>query len=421
MASYTIVELQKHIEKLGLQVVKDSANRLIVYTEDKERVSTLQLIATSFDGKYLSQKSGSGWKSSKGAAQIGNVIVIAKPVTQGTAGNIATLDARVFTAGGQSTDFEYMGKLVRVKTFTKADDLKNSILDGIAGNRLLGNSYAELFQDFFASNKIKWPPDTPAPVINKLGVYLGEVLVGWAFLSKQQRTFFSNNPFTGTVKAFHVPVDPAFSGVDSFVEMSDGTYYSISSKFGGGAKASIFSNLVDKGVTVYNLLDDSVFKDICKTANEVGDAKKSRDIVYSYGVKYVLGLDSNQLKYPFEVYNQIVKGETKTEAAKAIVKVSELTDNSQIKEQLPYSVSAFFNREIAERLNNDGKSLDQIREILTGKDYFQANLNIREWAAGNVKFKFLSSREAKVKIIGSKSAIGDITSKQGWINYELSY
>ena len=62
-----------------------------------------------------------------------------------------------------------------------------------------------------------------------------------------------------------------------------------------------------------------------------------------------------------------------------------------------------------------------MREILAGKDYWQANLDINYWVRGIVKFKFINSGEASLNIIGSKSAITDITSKQGWINYELKY
>jgi hypothetical protein len=87
----------------------------------------------------------------------------------------------------------------------------------------------------------------------------------------------------------------------------------------------------------------------------------------------------------------------------------------------PESVSSFFNRVIASKLNSDVKSINQMKEILAGKDYWQTNINSRLWLKGDLKFKFINSGEANLKIIGSKSSVDDLTSKQGWLNYELKY
>jgi hypothetical protein len=349
--------------------------------------------------------------------------VLAKPMTKGTGGNIASLDARVFSTLGKPGTFNYNDQNISVVTFTSAELLKNSILEGIEKSPLLGETYAEIFQEFFKTGKITWPPETPLPVINKLGVYIGELLVGWVLLDRSMTKYFANNPFSGVVTKFHLPTDPAFSGVDSFAELSNGEYYLISSKFGSGAKASLFSNILNYGVIKYSKLSDSVFKDICGVVKRGGlSFKNSRAIVYTYGIRNILGLNELAVKDPNNVYSEIYSGKGGKDSDKVIEKIKATRGvDRQIIDSLPYSVSSFFNREIAKELMSDPKSLDQMKEILTGKDYYQANLNTTEWSKGNLKFKFISSGQAELKVIGSKSAIRDITSKQGWVNYELQY
>jgi hypothetical protein len=74
---------------------------------------------------------------------------------------------------------------------------------------------------------------------------------------------------------------------------------------------------------------------------------------------------------------------------------------------------------MADRLNSDGKSVEAMIEILAGKNFWQANLDIMEWKKGNIKYRMVSSGKASVQIIGSKSAIDDIDAKQGMVNYEV--
>ena len=88
--------------------------------------------------------------------------------------------------------------------------------------------------------------------------------------------------------------------------------------------------------------------------------------------------------------------------------------------KLPKSATAFFCRAIAKRLNDDKMAMDQMREILAGKNYWQANLNKGEWNKGVVSFKFSNSGQASLKIFGNKSATDDIDAKQGMVNYLLS-
>lgn len=421
MASVNSIEqLETSLKKLGYGVFKrDSSSRLVVYTSE-ERISFLKLIAATFNGSYISQKTGPGWRSSVGAAQIGNLLILAKPQTKsGAAASVSSLDARIFTSLGTKNKFNYMGQDVNVVSFTRAKTLSESIVQGCRKSNILGEEYAELFEDFFDTGKFNWSPDLPPTVINKLGVYTGEVIVGWVLLSNKNSKFFENNPFKGDVKAFHMPTDPAFSGVDSFVEFKDGSYIGISSKFGTGAKASFFTNMLEKGIKNRSKLKASVFKNICDVcASNNIEFKKSREIVYTYGVNKLLKLN---IKNPNSIFDSIIAGKKTPELTKVILAIKSYPGVSDdIKKKLPGSVSAFFNRTIAETLNKDTNSIEEIKKILEGKDFYQANLNINDWLKGNVKFKFIKSGKSTLKFIGSKSAIDDTKSKQGWINYELS-
>ena len=417
----SISQIEDKIKKAGYSDIKRvTASRLVIYTED-DRKTALNTIAQEIGGRYTSNRIGSGWKSSVGATLLGSFVILAKPLTKGVKGNVASLDARVFSKGATTSTFLYADQEVAVAKFTSANEIKDSILKGMRDSPLLGEAYEEMFKSFFETGKIDWAPNTPAAMINKLGVYVGELLIGWVLLSKKAPAYFTRNPFTGTAKAFYLPTDPSFSGVDSFIEMSDGSYYGISSKFGKGAKASIFTNLIKIGMEKESKLKSSVFKDICSIAkNNNLKYTASRAIVYNYGIRKILGISSSQINSPDSIYAQAYSGKSSKELDMVVGAVLRISDNKDIKAALPNSISSFFNRTIAQQLNDDAESLSQIEQILTGKDYWQANLDINKWTKGTVYFSFVKSSGAVIKIYGNKSAISDLTSKQGWINYELS-
>ena len=419
-----ISTLEKDLKKSGYGTMKrQTQSRLVLYMEASERVSALKDIAETYGGKYSSAKNGTGWKSSVGAAILpNNLVVLAKPQTKGVSGNISSLDARDFSGKGRPAKFAFNGKDIEVVTFNNYKDIETSVVEGCRDNKLLGENYAEAFELFFKTGKIDWAPDMPKPVINKLGVYVGELLIGWTFLKNNTSSHFLNNPFKGIGAKFHLPTDPAFSGVDSFVEMKDGSYYAISSKFGAGAKASFFTNLFEKGINNRDKLEPSLFKEMCDFAatNGIG-FKKSKDFIYGFGVRNLLDIGPPLVSTPTVVFDQVRGNRDGRETEVVVGRIRKTTTNQRIIDELPHSISSFFNRTIAERLNDDPKSLQQMTEILAGKDYWQANIDIGNWTKGNLKFRFVNSGSAKLSLIGSKSSIPDITSKQGWVNYELKY
>lgn len=405
-----------------------TSSSIILYTSDKDRATFLKKnilpIFKSKGGRYSAQTTP---KSSQGGIIVGAVTIIAKNNTP-SAGQrtISQLDARIFTAGGKTEKFLFHGSNIEVKTFTSDKTLQNSILNGIRKEQLLGADVSEMMEDFFIAKEFSWLPNIDNMTRNKFGVYIGEVLIGYCIM-KGWRDTLSAWPFNGTVKRFIIPTDPAFSGVDSFIEMSNGNVYPISSKFGKGAKASLFSNLLVTGVKNFRGFDASKFKKLCEvTAVNNLKPTDSRAIVYTYGIRNILGLTNTQFRDPNRLYEDIrankLSAESKSAIAKLKVDARKYNIPAKITSQFTQSnnwVSSYFNYVIAAQLNNDNKSLTQMKKILVAKDYWQSNMNINMWSKGNVRFTLVNSGDAELTLDGAKSPATDIGSKQGWINYIL--
>lgn len=418
MDVYSIEDVKKILEAAGYSPIKQHPNSkktLIVYVDKSERVPTTEKIAAMFDGTVRTSS-----KSSSGIAEFRGLGVITKPLQKGVVGGIQ-FDARAFSGSGKPGKFNYVDNEIQVTTFTDYRKIEESILNGCENEKILGETYVDAFKSFFDNGKINWALDVPAAIQNKLGVYVGEVLIGWSFM-KGPDGIFANNPFKGKPVAFHMPTDPAFSGVDSFIEMKDGTFYALSSKYGGGAKASFFTNVFETGIKKRKGLQKSYFKSMCDfaAANNIA-YKKTKDFIYNFGVREVLEIDNSAIITPTIVYDQIREDNIGDETLKVIEQIKEKTNESLVIDNLPKSVSGYFNRTIADNLNKDKKSMEQMTDILAGKDFWQVNLDIKSWERGDLKFNFLSSGKTVLNIVGSKSAINDITSKQGWLNYELKY
>ncbi len=427
----TITDLESALKSAGYSTFKrDSATRLIIYTSE-DRKQLLLLLAKSLPkARYLSQKNGPGWKSSAGAVMVQGLMIIAKPgAKEGVSGSLGQLDARKFsgTAKNRNGGFSYHGVSVASVEFTSAKQIEAGIIKGCRETPFLGESVAEVFEDFFETGKITWPAGFPIAVINKLGVYLGELLIGWVYLKgRQGRHIEGPDPFKGKAKTFIMPTDPAFSGVDSFLEMDNGKYYAISSKAGIGAAASFFSNLMKAGMMRYAKLPKSPFRDMCELAVQNNlQYKDARSLVYLYGVRHLLEIGPTKLKDPNKAYEQLKAKKLGPEAKMVVMGVRFYPKLKQefpaIIEKLPWSVSAFFTRYIAKDMNEHKVARETIAEILAGKDYWQANLNLREWLKGSLKFSILRSGKASVTVRGDKAALGDISASQGWVNYILKY
>lgn len=349
------------------------------------------------------------------------------------------IQATNMIGGGTSENLTINGqKNVSCKTFTQVTKLRTSIIAHLKSNTKVGNHIVDAVDEYFKSTslkKIDWSDNSfQESEKNELGKYLGELIIG-AVALKNKSSLLSQNPFGSTATKFIIPDDPSFSGVDSAVQLRDGTIVPISSKLGAGAKASIFTNFMPKAMEKKSL-KKSVIKDLVAAAKSAGVTKQkldskqgSKDIVYEYGVRTICGLSSTVVPDPYAVYEDIrragLKGDLKKLSAPTLKVIAAINKNSDIpqnvKDALPLSVTAAFNREIARRLNEDEVSKNLVAEILAGKDFYQANLDVSKWKKGEVYFRLLHSGAATVSFIGSKAAINDIDAKQGLVNYELKY
>ena len=360
---------------------------------------------------------------------------VAKPIAKKAGGALSNITALDFVKDGKDAVIKYTDRDVKVKTFKSSDELIKAIQSGFKTNKKLPEPIMDIFETYLNSKDlttIKWPSNLSDGEKNKLGVYFGELLVGLLALDST-RNVFAPDPFKGTkIKAFHLPSDPSFSGVDSLFELKDGTFIPVSSKFGTGAAASIFANLVPKGIEYYKKVNmkQSVFKDFIGLGVEngvVNPSKQMKEMVYLYGVRKILGIKEgsgkNQIRDVMKVYEAIRKEDLTDEALLVIQQIANLKGKIDplISQYLPKSVSSYFNRQIADRLNKDQTSQEQMKSILAGKNFWQANLQTSAWGKGAINFKFLNSGDINLEIIGRKSAIHDIDARQGWINYILKY
>jgi len=254
-------------------------------------------------------------------------------------------------------------------------------------------------------------------------------LIGYVAFKDRGRTSLVPPIIKDKVSRFILPDDPSFPGIDSVIELNDGTMLPISSKFGIGAKASFFSNLLPKGVMQSGNIIDSNFKDIVKTSLKLGfttkklEAKQgAKPILYNYSINVLLALGINK---PLDIFQDIKKNRNDLSKMKPLtISVLEKIQNmrgidKRIINELPLSLTSFFSRMTADQLNKDKKSMEEMKRILSGKNFWQANLNISDWKKGTIRFNMTNTKKVKLIIIGNKSAIKDIDAKQGLVNYEI--
>jgi hypothetical protein len=369
-------------------------------------------------------------KSGKEKTGFVNQSYVAKPIAKKGATESLGVRAETLTQFGASKTIKFAGNNVKVKYFKSHKELGSSLLKGLKANKKVSEGIYEVFEKYIedgAYTEIEWTSEVAPNEINELGKYVGEIIIGLLALSNKTSSF-STKFYTGKPIGFAVPDDPSFTGVDSFLEMSDGEIVPISSKYGVGAKASLFANLLPKAMKHQEKLPKSVLKSLCEsaqnariTADTLEGKRGSKEVLYTHGVNKVLKL---KITNPYAVFNDIktkkkLKG-LSPDSNKVISAIQSYPGvDKRIIEKLPFSVTAFFSREIADNLNNDKESVKAMLEILAGKNFWQANLDINNWKNGRISYKLVNSGKSSITVIGSKAAMDDIEAKQGMINYEL--
>lgn len=333
--------------------------------------------------------------------------------------------------GGKEIDLITGKGSVRCVEFKTHKDLVKVVMSNINTRIGFREPVIEVMHDFLKSDMktIEWGADVEGEEIAIMGVYFGEILAGLhALAGTKSKIQTQGQPWkTKKVKRFMIPNDPRFSGVDSFIETVDGELYPISSKYGVGAPASFFTNILAKGVEQQKVLKKgTTFYEIVETAIALGyspeslmKSKGAKEILYEFGIRKILKIGKKDIPDPHNVYETARAGKTSKEVKLVSTKIAHHPKAEQIIiDKLDQSITSFFSRESVRLMETD-KSMDQMRSILFGKKYFQANLNKDKWEKGVVEFKFLSTKEAKLTLTASKSSPSSIEASWGMINYYL--
>ena len=363
------------------------------------------LPAATFEGRYRIE-----YRDHRDCLAVGFIsdAKTGKPKGNGLLGMVLErITASDFIAEAQTT--EYNG----VKCYVFRDG--ETLLQTIKRNAERIKIDSHLLKTIRGLPHVRWTDTALEQERKRLGVYLGELLIGYQALVGETGLA----PWGKAIR-FLIPCDQSFCGVDSWID--DGqTVWPVSSKFGHGAAASVFSNIlplaIKRGAT--GVLGELVAasRDAGVTAETLLNKTGSKDVLYHYGMRTVLNVD---IRDPVSIFAAVKNGRYHP-------RLIDVTDairrhpfaSDQIRAALPNSITSFFCRALAADMEACPETKEQFMDILCDKSYIQANLAVDKWLSGVIDFCFTKSGDSFLRIIGNKSAISDITCKQGMVNYRL--
>ena len=357
---------------------------------------------------------------------------------------------------------------VPCKKFTSAEQLAKSILHGLENEPSVPEYITEQVAQFFYDDvddtgtltgdaQFVWNAGVSDKEKNQLGVYLGELLIGYMILLKKAVCFANAEIVAYPVEYFAVPKDPSFPGIDSFIQYKNESNnpnagkYLISSKAGKkGASPSVWSNIMPHMKQNPGSLGNSPtlrkLQQICKDVDGgTINGKRSMRYVYRYGVKEILGFNvgpttsdrsQNPTINPDDLFNQLKSGcLTNPVYGKVIrraLQIQTSLSSSNFKEASSSSVTsslkkcgsgmtAFFSRYISDQLNTDENSKSRMRNAVAGKKMYQAYLDTSKFRKGQIFFSTKKVTTAELEFTGGKSATDLITASQGTVNYTLKF
>lgn len=367
-----------------------------------------------------------------------------------------TTTASKLAAGTRLETLDYLNGQADVacRIFTDADAMGTSILSGLESSAGTPDHVLEQVSDFFidnmhvtgtqVSNKFNWLPSMHEKDKKLLGIYLGELLPGYfALKNRYGADIFSERIIHEGLSQFVLPDDPAFGGIDSAFIYSNGSRACISSKFGEGAEASIWNNIMPLVVDnksengISGLSRESIVKQLIRTCESVSDYKsKGRKAVYYCGVREIM---KNNVVDPETFFSELKRGSLSPDSAslfrEIVAKVNELKTQPGYNQLSSFSnrkvtmnsITSVFSRMIADRLNMEVSSTPalqiRLKSILAGKSFFQLHMDSRKFLnTGEVYFQVKKSSKVGLIFKGDKSAIDSATSLDagnGTVNYRL--
>ena len=339
-----------------------------------------------------------------------------------------SIQATTLIKGGVKKTKFLLSKEVECMVFTSAKQLEDSIIKGLEDRNTKEHSRLAKFLKLYFSGNLKTMNTTDIDRSSLLQVakYVGELIPGIA-------AFRGIDIFSGIslplseIKEFVIPLSSSFASVDSAIITKDGKTIQISSKAAGGADPAFIPNVIAAAQSKY-LTSNTYFKKLVKHYEKSPAA--GGKYVYSL-LNTILG--TNIVDPYRKVYENIrLYSDAKSSEAievvqrikyydfKSLRKVTAPTDDTIFK-NLPMSVTAFLGRVIANNIMEDRASIDQISDIIGAIGYYQFNFKkIKEDdPKAPISISVGEAGELKFSLTAGKGMSGDITMKQGVLNFKL--
>lgn len=357
-----------------------------------------------------------------------SVLVVVKPSKEaGGSTELLGIQTSKLLAGAPKERIEWNGLTFDAFAFRNHRTLEQVIVNGLRRNSKVPPFLANFFDELFRKgnySKFVWPAQIEQYQKNEAAKYIGELLLGVTCMSSHAGIIHPTLAREGAIEAFFLPTASQFAAIDSLILLKSGKWVPISNKAGLGAAASIFANILPKGLEYYSSLRDSKFRrlvELAKKANITKPERAGTELVYLYGCREILGISEKLIQNPLHVQKQILEGKfLSPEVVEVTARVQERTNNPFVIQNLPHSITGYFTREIADQLNKDAESTSQMVNILSGKEYYQVNLNVQRWNAGSVDFKSKRTDSVSIKFTGNKAAYTNAYAKQGLVNFVLT-
>jgi hypothetical protein len=357
---------------------------------------------------------------------------------------------------------------VPCKKFTSAKQLAKSILHGLENEPSVPEYITEQVAQFFyddvddtgsltGDTQFIWNAGISDKEKNQLGVYLGELLIGYMVLLKKASCFSVPKIVQIEVDYFAVPKDPSFPGIDSFIQYKhesdnpNAGKYLISSKAGKkGAEPSIWSNIMPHiKQSPHKLNDAPTLQKLQKICKDIDGGTitggKSMKYVYRYGVQEILGFSigpttsdrsQNPTINPDDLYKQLKSGcltnpvygkvirralQVQTSLSPAQFKQASSSSVTSSLKKCGSGMTSFFSRYIADKLNTEENSKARMRNTVAGRKMYQAYLDVSKFRRGQIYFTTKNVTSAQINITGGKSSTDLIAATQGTVNYSLEF